>query len=113
MPSSTPIKPLLPVKNRIDSFWLTERDIELKAFRSTTNLPSTADVVIVGSGLSGAMSCYHIYRQTKEQGRRINVVMLEADETCGSATARNGTSRCMSSWVFTDPQAAIASQSLS
>jgi len=84
-------KPILPVPNRIDSFWLTERDIELKAWRSTAELPSSADVVIVGSGLTGAMTCYHIYRQAEEAGQEIpRIVMLEADETTGSATARNG-----------------------
>lgn len=89
--ASTSSKPILPVPNRIDSFWLSERDVELKAYQSSAQLPSSADVVIVGSGLSGAMMSYHIYRQAQEAGKAApRVVMLEADETCGSATARNG-----------------------
>jgi ribulose 1,5-bisphosphate synthetase/thiazole synthase len=89
--ASTSGKPLLPVPNRLDSFWLSERDMELKATRTTADLPSSADVVIVGSGLSGAMMSYNIYRQALEQGKPApKVVMLEADEVCGSATARNG-----------------------
>lgn len=84
-------KPILPVKNRLDSFWLTERDVELKAWRSTAELPSSADVVIVGSGMSGAMTSYHIYREALAAGKPMpRIVMLEADETTGSATARNG-----------------------
>jgi glycine/D-amino acid oxidase-like deaminating enzyme len=83
---------LLPVANRTESFWLTERDPELKAARTTPNLPSSADVVIVGSGMSGAMMAYHLTRKSQAQGKQLNIVMLEADECCGSATARNGKS---------------------
>jgi myosin-crossreactive antigen len=81
---------LLPVSNRTESFWLTERDHELKNARTTSHLPPTADVVVIGSGLTGAMTAYHLYKQARMDGRRINVVILEADEVCGSATARNG-----------------------
>lgn len=83
-------KPLLPVKNRIDSFWLTKRDPELCKARSTPDLPKHADVVVIGSGLSGAMTTYLMLEDAKARGMKLNVVMLEADETCGSATARNG-----------------------
>lgn len=88
--------PLLPVPNRLDSFWLTERDPVLQNARTTAELPSTADVVIVGSGLTGAMSAYHLQREAKAQGRVLSIVMLEADECCGSATARNG--KCSVKW---------------
>lgn len=81
---------LLPVPNRTESFWLTERDPELKDARTTAQLPSTADIVIVGSGLTGAMMGYHLIKKAKVKGRSLKVVMLEADECCGSATARNG-----------------------
>lgn len=83
-------EPLLPVKNRLESFWLSRRDPELKDARTTPDLPTQADVVIVGSGLSGALTSYHMMKEARERGRELNVVMLEADETCGSSTARNG-----------------------
>lgn len=83
---------LLPVANRTESFWLTERDPELKAARTTPDLPSSADVVIIGSGLTGAMMGYHIMKKAQKEGKQLKVVMLEADECCGSATARNGES---------------------
>ncbi|WWD00432.1 hypothetical protein V866_007345 [Kwoniella sp. B9012] len=82
--------PLLPVKNRLESFWLSERDPVLQNARTTAELPRNADVVIVGSGLTGAMIAYHLYSEAEKMGRRINVVMLEADEVCSGATARNG-----------------------
>jgi len=84
-------RPLLPVKNRLESFWLDRRDPTLCNLRTSTELPPSADVVIIGSGLSGAMISYFLYEKAKEQGLcRPSIVMLEADETCGSATARNG-----------------------
>lgn len=82
--------PLLPVPNRTEPFWLTERDVELRNARTTSKLPESADVVIIGSGLTGAMMAYQLYREAERQKRKISMVMLEADETCGSATARNG-----------------------
>ncbi|OCF32132.1 FAD dependent oxidoreductase superfamily protein [Kwoniella heveanensis BCC8398] len=81
---------LLPVKNRTESFWLSERDHLLQNARTTPDLPRSADVVIVGSGLTGAMMSYHIHNEAQRRGKRIKVVMLEADEFCGGATARNG-----------------------
>ncbi|KAK4689720.1 hypothetical protein P7C73_g393, partial [Tremellales sp. Uapishka_1] len=80
-------EPLLPVANRLESFWLTERDPELQKVRTTAIIPETADVVVIGSGLTGAMAAWRIY---KGLGQEVSVVMLEADEVCGSATARNG-----------------------
>ena len=81
---------LLPVKGRIDSFWLSQRDAELSNARTTRDLPKSADVVVIGSGLSGAMTSYRILETAKAEGRNISLILLEADETCGSATARNG-----------------------
>lgn len=83
-------KPVLPVKNRSESFWLSKRDPELCNARTTADLPKSADVVVIGSGLTGAMTSYMILEEAKAKGMKLNVVMLEADETCGSATARNG-----------------------
>jgi ribulose 1,5-bisphosphate synthetase/thiazole synthase len=83
-------EPLLPVKNRTESFWLSQRDPELCKARTTADLPRSADVVIVGSGLSGALTSYLLLEEAKAKGMKLNVVMLEADEACGSATARNG-----------------------
>jgi hypothetical protein len=82
----------LPVANRLESFWLSERDDELKAARTTPDLPDKADIVIVGSGLTGALLAYHLLKESEASGSSLKVVMVEADECCGSATARNGES---------------------
>lgn len=92
--SSARTGPLLPVRNRTESFWLTQRDKELCNARTTAALPKTADVVVIGSGLSGAMTSYLILEEARAKGMKLNVVMLEADETCGSSTARNGEPAC-------------------
>ncbi|ORY24894.1 FAD dependent oxidoreductase-domain-containing protein [Naematelia encephala] len=81
---------LLPVPNRLEPFWLQERDVQLKSARTTVDIPSTCDVVIIGSGLTGAMAAWNVYQELEDCQKRANVVMLEADEVCGSATARNG-----------------------
>jgi glycine/D-amino acid oxidase-like deaminating enzyme len=84
-------RPLFPVKDRLESFWLDQRDRELSNARTTPHLPKSADVVIIGSGMAGAMTAYQIYEEAKRKGiAPPRVVMVEADETCGSATARNG-----------------------
>ena len=80
---------LLPVSNRLKSFWLTETDLKLQHARTTSELPKKADVVIIGSGLSGAMISHYLYKALPDVNKS-NVVMLEAAETCGGATARNG-----------------------
>ncbi|WWC87051.1 uncharacterized protein L201_001936 [Kwoniella dendrophila CBS 6074] len=81
---------LLPVKNRTEPFWLCERDTILQNARTTSELPNQTDIVIIGSGLTGAMISYHLYNEAEKLGKKINIIMLEADEVCSGATARNG-----------------------
>lgn len=77
-------------------------------FRSSSNLPTDADVVIIGSGFSGSSVAYHLLVDEKERGdkgdgdkkngyysqpsssAKPRVVMLEARQTCSGATGRNG-----------------------
>lgn len=75
----------LPVDNATQPFWLSERS-RLDRYRSTEQLPSSADLVIVGSGLSGAILAYHLLLERPNA----NIVMLEAREVCSGASARNG-----------------------
>ena len=75
----------LPVPNSTQPFWLSERSA-LDHHRTTKELPTKADVVIVGSGLSGAILAYSLLKQRP----KLNIVMLEAREVCSGATARNG-----------------------
>ncbi|KAJ7618032.1 DAO-domain-containing protein [Roridomyces roridus] len=69
------------------SHWLQSvRSSPLLDYRSTQDLPTTADVVIVGSGMSGTFIAYELLRQPNPPSK---VVVLEAREFCSGATGRN------------------------
>ncbi|KAH7420077.1 FAD dependent oxidoreductase-like protein [Cadophora sp. MPI-SDFR-AT-0126] len=78
----------LPTPNSTNSFWHSQPSKILLGHRTTETLPTEADLVIVGSGLSGT-SAAHFVRED-EVGKNIKVVMLEAREACWGATGRNG-----------------------
>lgn len=72
----------LPSTNSTQSFWHQEPSPILTGHRTTSDLPSDADVVVVGSGITGAFAARELVRA----GR--SVVMLEAREACWGATGR-------------------------
>lgn len=75
----------LPVENPTQSFWQDPPD-PIARLRSAAEQPATADVVIVGSGITGAAVAWGLL---SEDGKR-EVVMLEARDACSAATGRNG-----------------------
>ncbi|KAI1190342.1 FAD dependent oxidoreductase [Nemania serpens] len=74
----------LPTPDSTHSYWHREPSKTLLDHRTTEDLPTTADVVVVGSGISAAFAA----RELVAGGR--SVVMLEAREACWGATGRNG-----------------------
>lgn len=76
----------LPTPNSTNSFWHSQPSKILLGHRTTESLPTEADLVIVGSGLSGT-SAAHFLRED-EAGKNLKVVMLEAREACWGATGR-------------------------
>lgn len=50
-------------------------------------LPTHADIVVIGSGYSGAAITHYLQKYSATQ---LDIVMLEARETCSGATGRNG-----------------------
>lgn len=74
----------LPVDNPTESYWHKEPSQKLLGHRTTADLPSTADVVIVGSGITGASAAHTL----KERRPELDIVMLEAREACWGATGR-------------------------
>lgn len=74
----------LPVSNPSKSYWLKEPSEKLLGHRTTPELPASADVVIVGSGITAAFAAHTL----KERKPELNVVMLEAREACFGATGR-------------------------
>lgn len=75
----------LPSPKSTASFWHSEPSALLLGHRSTRNLPETADVVVIGSGMTGASVAHHLLTEGKE---KVDVVMLEAREACWGATGR-------------------------
>lgn len=49
---------VLPVKNPTKSYWIEAAESPLRNFRSTLELPNEVDVVIIGSGYTGAATAY-------------------------------------------------------
>lgn len=85
----------LPSTNPSSSFWHTEPSSLLLGHRTTEDLPTEADIVVVGTGISGASVVHHSLEKLKtraEEGERkkLNVLVLEAREVCWGATGRVG-----------------------
>ena len=76
----------LPVENPTASYWHREPSEKLLGHRTTTHLPRSADLVIVGSGITGALAAHFL----RERAPGLDVVMLEAREACWGATGRVG-----------------------
>lgn len=80
----------LPSVESTKSYWHSEPAERLIGYRSSKHLPLTADVVVVGSGITGAFAA----RELVQGGR--SVVMLEAREACWGATGRVSLLLCLS-----------------
>ena len=83
-----------PTPHSTRSFWHREPSEKLLGHRTTERLPATADVVIVGSGLTGTFAA----RELASAGR--GVLLLEAREACWGATGRVSGLRIASSAVI-------------
>ncbi|KAK4104221.1 DAO-domain-containing protein [Parathielavia hyrcaniae] len=74
----------LPSRSPTESYWLRDPSPALLGYRGTPDLPDEADVVVVGSGITGAFAAWFLLKGLE------GVVMLEAREVCFGATGRNG-----------------------
>ena len=79
------IPPSLPRPNPTISYWQDPPD-EIADLRSTVDLPNVADIVVIGSGISG--SC--ISNKLLQALPGSKVVMLEARQAASGASGRNG-----------------------
>ncbi|KAI0741278.1 FAD dependent oxidoreductase [Daedaleopsis nitida] len=78
----------LPVHNPSSSFWHSEPNEFLLGHRTTPEIPVEADIVIVGSGITGTSAARFLCEDPRAKGK--SIVMLEAREACWGATGRNG-----------------------
>lgn len=83
-------QPQLPSPSTTESFWqkipLFPELVNIKS----KSLPSSTDIVIIGSGIAGASVAYTILNECETAGIKKRVVLLEAREICSGATGRNG-----------------------
>ncbi|MEX2284433.1 MAG: FAD-dependent oxidoreductase [Gemmatimonadota bacterium] len=70
-----------------EPFWL-RGDRPLAGYRSQKSLPATADVVIIGAGLTGGSAAYHLADATRAGKQR--VVVLDQGDPASEASGRNG-----------------------
>ncbi|KAK3986333.1 FAD dependent oxidoreductase-domain-containing protein [Cladorrhinum sp. PSN332] len=82
----------LPSTNPTKSYWLHDPSEVLLGHRTTEDLPEEADIVIVGSGITGAFAARFLFDEEEKHGggNKSRVVVLEAREAVSGATGRNG-----------------------
>ena len=86
--ASTNSPKIFPVKNATVPYWRSELH-PIDEHRSTEDLPSECDVAIIGAGLSGVATAYHLVNEC-DSDSALSIVLLEARQVCSGATGRNG-----------------------
>lgn len=76
----------LPTPTSSNSFWHSEPNEFLLGHRTTEELPAEADIVIVGTGITGTSVARFLSEDERAKGK--SVVVLDAREACWCATGR-------------------------
>lgn len=79
-----------PVPNPTSSFWLDDPPFPDLVNKQSKELPKTADVAIIGSGITGASIARTLLDESSTRENALKVVVLEARELSSGATGRNG-----------------------
>ncbi|KAJ0120437.1 FAD dependent oxidoreductase superfamily protein [Diaporthe amygdali] len=88
LPASTGLINGLPVDNPCLSFWQqTTRSFPDLLANSESSLPPTAKYLVIGSGISGALTAFELIHSAGVSGS--DVVILEAREAASGASSRN------------------------
>ncbi|KAJ8078270.1 hypothetical protein PM082_000476 [Marasmius tenuissimus] len=84
--SSTPAPPAsLPATNPTKSFWLDPEDNPLAKEGSTGPLASDeVDICIIGSGITGISTLWHLVNGLKSRTKNTTIMVLEARDFCES-----------------------------
>lgn len=82
--------PGLPVPNPTQSYWLEDPPFPELVDMQSPVLPDQADIVIIGSGITGAAVARTVLQECERKGETRRVVVLEARSLCSGATGRNG-----------------------
>jgi glycerol-3-phosphate dehydrogenase len=85
----------LPRNGPTVSYWQDPPD-RIADHRTTDQLPASADMVIIGSGITGAAVAWNLLKHVPvprigdSDDAAPKIVMLEARQACSGATGRNG-----------------------
>jgi hypothetical protein len=81
----------LPVPNHTLSYWRSELH-PIDSYCSSEDLPSSCDIAIIGAGMTGVSTAYHLSRlhAANPSVQKPSIVILDAREVCSGATGRNG-----------------------
>lgn len=85
-----PAKKTFPSLTSTLPYW--RKDLyPLDSYRSTDQPPKTTDIAIIGGGMTGVSTAYHILEAHKAQCTKPpSITVLEARQLCSGATGRNG-----------------------
>ncbi|OOF93921.1 hypothetical protein ASPCADRAFT_209176 [Aspergillus carbonarius ITEM 5010] len=81
--------PGFPVDDPITSYWLKDPH-PLASYCSSPTVPNHCDIAIIGTGLAGVATAFHILSAPHAEQNKLRVVLLEARQVCSGATGRNG-----------------------
>ncbi|KAM7219205.1 FAD dependent oxidoreductase domain containing protein [Rhypophila decipiens] len=82
--------PPLPVRDPTTAYWQERPPFPELVNICSEKLPESADVVIVGSGITGVAIARTILHEDRRKGTSRRVVVCEARTLCSGATGRNG-----------------------
>ncbi|KAI0136940.1 FAD dependent oxidoreductase-domain-containing protein [Xylariales sp. AK1849] len=82
--------PGLPVPNPTQSYWLEDPPYPELVNMKSAELPDQADIVVIGSGITGAAIARSVLQECQRKGETRKVVVVEARTLCSGATGRNG-----------------------
>lgn len=86
MPPEAPRNDHLPHPDQSQSYWQTYPH-PLTDYRSTADLPSYTDILIVGAGPTGVAIAHHLARSGASD---LTITLLDARSVCSGASGRNG-----------------------
>ncbi|KAF8448244.1 FAD dependent oxidoreductase-domain-containing protein [Kalaharituber pfeilii] len=81
--------PGLPRSNPTQAYWQCPPH-RLSDVQTPSELPESADIVVIGSGITAAAAARTILTTTPSATRKLKVIVLEARALCSGATGRNG-----------------------
>ncbi|KAK6002944.1 hypothetical protein QM012_000789 [Aureobasidium pullulans] len=80
----------LPHRDPTHSYWLENPPFPDLVNIQSEKLPAQRDVVIIGSGITGAAVARSLLQESQRKNQNITITVLEARDICSGATGRNG-----------------------